>query len=249
MKRPYEIKEQSGVIITANKYKEKDCVVTIVGEGKKRVYTANSAYSITSKNHIATLVYSQVKISSSGYEDHPCINGISLLKAHNDIYENLFYCTALSIIQEVVTNLFEENDELDTSYIEELVNLVTPTDETVIFAVLVTLLHLLKDIGILSLDLTCSSCGKKLSRTETYNFDYGGFLCNSCQDEHMISAKDEASLKILLKAYRAKPKDFIQDFKKISVLNVIEDVVDYIKLALGYNVKSLHNFRKWFFNL
>lgn len=249
MKKPDEITLHSGIILTANKFKDKDCVITIVGEGRKCVYMANSAYALNSKNHIATLVFSHVRISAHGYTNHKSVASISLIKNHIDIYENLFFATALSIIQEMVTNLFIENEEFETSYIESLFDLKSPSDEEILYGVLVSMLHCMEDLGIISLSLLCANCGKQLKITDCFSIHHGGFLCNKCQDEIGAYSTDKNVLKLLINAYKCEDHTFKTNVNKNLLLKVIETLAQYIEESVGYKIKSLANFKKWFFNM
>ncbi|HBD06550.1 MAG TPA: hypothetical protein DCY93_03990 [Firmicutes bacterium] len=249
MKKPLELTSHTGIIINASKYRDKDCVVSLVGDGVKGVYRAINAYLPTNKNHVSTLVFSKVRLDVGGYSDHPSISSTVLLKNHAEVYENLFFSSALAIVQDIIINLFQDGDHIQTEYLESLLDFKNPNDGQILFGVLVTILHLSENLGILDVSLSCPVCGKKLKRTACYDFELGGLICNDCQEDNFLSDSKEDKIKILIKAYKVTPDKMMIEINKMFGLELIEELARHIENSVGYHMKSLENFKKWFFNL
>lgn len=248
MIKPVELTNIEGTVITANAYKDADAIITILSEGRKLTFKACGAMKPTSKLHLATYIYSDVVLEIGGYKDHPEIKGVKLKKNRTDIYEDLKFMTALGIVQEIITNLVTEEDFIDDKFIEALLSFPkNTTTANFVFADFVVLLEILQNIGVFNKGFVCACCGNPLKDTKYYDMEQGGLICNDCADNLYIVPSDNMKMLILKTAMKIKPEQLYNRQPPLGkMLELFDEVIDYLYTSIGIKLKSYNNFKNWF---
>lgn len=248
MKKPRDLRLLDGIIIDCNKYKEADAIVTVLSAGRVLVFRAPGAYRTKARNRLSTMVYCKLHLEVGGHIEHPEIIATSLLEDHSSIGLDLSLNAALSVIREILLKLFREEDHFDSRYFETMMTLKDAKKDTLVFALLVTLLRAFKDLGIINLDARCSSCNKET--VSTYDFFKGGLLCKDCANMLEASYVEKDKLTILYYAYRVRPDQLFDRHPDLTLtLEIIHQLLYYLEDSMGTRLNSFMNFEKWYLNI
>lgn len=249
MKRPIDLETLDGIIIDCNKYKDADAIITVLSDGLIRVFRAPRAYNPRSKNRLVTLVYCRLHLEIGGFKEHPEITSASLIEDNSSIVHDLSLHAALSVVREILIKLFREEDHFDSRYFDAMLGLKDVAKETLVFALLVTMLRAFKDLGIISLEPKCSSCYSD-EAIYTYDFYKGGLLCRDCAAELGANYEDKDKLTILYFAYKVKPDQLTDRHPDLLLtLEVIHQLLHYLEESMGTRLNSFTNFEKWYLNI
>lgn len=88
---------------------------------------------------------------------------------------------------------------------------------------------------------------KSFKDTKYYDMEQGGLICNDCADNLYIAPSDNMKMLILKTAMKIKPEQLYNRQPPLGkMLELFDEVIDYLYTSMGIKLKSYNNFKNWF---
>jgi len=239
---PSKIETLEGYVIQANKYKEKDTIITFLTKEKKRAVLIRGGYKPESKNHSATLLFNKLLLDVNAV--HPSFlsaTGHKTLINNSVLYEKLEYALLGQYINEIIIKFFQDEDKLPYDYYEEIFKAALVGFDPVTLAFIFTC----ASVNLLGLSPNvdeCINCRRK-NNLVAFNLTEGGFICNECAANMNMQASPVEYMKVFRYGFKVKA-DQIQRavLPKSTALICLSELSLYLQDQLGYKINSLELF-------
>jgi DNA repair protein RecO (recombination protein O) len=227
-----------GYILFQAKYQEKDALITLLTKEKKLTLRVRGGEDISSKNHLATLIFNKVLLDASeSGENYLSVTGVKTLADHASLYQQMLPSLAGQFCSEILLKCFGDDDELPYYYYEGVMNALEakfdPLTLCFIFAC-----SSLNRLGY-GPDLSgCVNCGRKTNLV-SFSLEEGGFLCPSCAAESNYPIKSKDYLKVMRYGFMVQEKDLTHAVLPSGAAKEgLREIVGFLKDELGAEIKS-----------
>ena len=228
------------IILSFNKYKEKDGIINAISENETISLTAKSILDPKSKNHELNniLTIADVDFIEGNYK-YPLLKRHKILISSSDPELNYYYLTTLLLLSEASLNLL--NDEERYKLFNDLENALTSLKNGVNYlkVVLVFLAKVITMSGIKPEINHCVYCGEKHDIV-AFSFDDGGFICKNCATEETINDLSPNQLMLLRACFMAKEHDLPDKlFNNDDAIYILNKFFEFISDNIGYSLNSV----------
>lgn len=183
------------IILSLNKYKEKDSIINAISEEGYLTFTAHGILSPTSKNAAINNILTVTDVTLTESKSHKLsLKESSVILSPLISSTSLEYMATLSALAEATNKmLIDEEKHLAYPYLYKAI--VSLRNKEQPFFILITYLSKLLKLAGYSLEINrCVRCGKK-DNIVGFSFIEGGFICSSClEEEDQIDLIGEQSL-------------------------------------------------------
>jgi DNA repair protein RecO (recombination protein O) len=236
---PNKIETIEGYVIQANKYKEKDTIITFLTEKAKKTILVRGGYKPEAKNHAATFSFNKLLLDINVTNPNfLCVDGSKTLINNTVLYENLEYSLLGQYADEVLIKFFQDEDPLPYGYYENIFKAAKNGFDPITLAFIFTC----ASINLLGLSPNvdeCVSCGSKKNLV-CFDLTEGGFICNKCSTELNKSPSSLEYLKVFRYGFKVKADQLERAVLPRSItLNCLSELSLYLQEQLGFKINSL----------
>ena len=228
------------IVLSISPYKEKDAIVTAINEEETITFLARGIKDPKSKNSALNniLTVADIELMDGDFK-YPILKGSKPLTSSLKIGMDAEYLSSLMLVDEMVLNLFPEEERyLVFPYLEKaLENIKTSNDWMMTLLVLMS--HIIR-LGGFQLEVNrCVMCGSK-SKIVAFSFVDGGFICQNCYSDEIVHDLNKAQMLLLREVvnssdYHLRSSDYLFDDVKALFIKFIQ----FIEEAFGYHFKNL----------
>ena len=228
------------IVLSIKPYKEKDAIVTAINEEETITFLARGIKNPKSKNSALNniLTVADIELMDGDFK-YPILKGSKPLTSSLKIGMDAEYLSSLMLVDEMVLNLFPEEERyLVFPFLEKaLENIKTSNDWMMTLLVLMS--HIIR-LGGFQLEVNrCVMCGCK-SKIVAFSFVDGGFICQNCYSDEIVHDLNKAQMLLLREVvnssdYHLRSSDYLLDDVKTLFIKFIQ----FIEEAFGYHFKNL----------
>jgi len=239
---PSKIETLEGYVIQANKYKEKDTIITFLTKEKKRTVLIRGGYKPESKNHAATLLFNKLLLDvNAKYTNFLSASGQKTLINNSVLYENLEYALLGQYINEIIIKFFQDEDRLPYDYYEEVFKAAHAGFDPVTLAFIFTC----ASVNLLGLSPNvdeCINCRRK-NNLVVFSLTEGGLICNECAASMNLKASSVEYMKVFRYGFKVKATQMRRAvLPKGTAMMCLSELSLYLQDQLGYKINSLELF-------
>lgn len=182
------------IILSINKYREKDAIINAITEEGKVTFTAHGILSPTNANAAINNVLTVCEVTLTESKTHKLsLKESSVIFSPLISNTSLNYMAAINTICEATNKMLDEDEiHLAYPYLLLAINRLKEKEEP-LFILVAYLAKLLKLTGYSFEINKCLRCGSKKDIVG-FSFSEGGFICKNCYSDEQIDLTGEAML-------------------------------------------------------
>lgn len=239
---PKKIETLEGYVIQANKYKERDTIITLLTKSEKKTVLIRGGYKPEAKNHAATLLFNKLLLDvNAAKPNFLTAEGHRTLVNNTDLYEDLQYSLLGQYVNEIILKFFQSEDPIPFDYYEGVFQAAKRGFDPLTLAFIFTC----ASINLLGLSPNVDECVFCGAKKNLVNFDLteGGFICNKCASEAGKSPSSIEYLKVFRYGYKVKASQMERAvLPRATTLNCLSELSLYLQDQLGFKINSLELF-------
>ena len=228
------------IVLSIAPYKEKDAIINAITENETITFLAKGLKNPKSKNAPLNniLTVSDIELMDGNFK-HPILKSSKPLSTSLKVEMSAEYLASLLILDEIVLNLFPEEDQhVMFSHLENALDNLRKNNDW-----LMTLLLFMATairLGGFQLEVNkCVMCGST-KNIVTFSFNDGGFICQNCFQTEMGRELSKNQMLLLRKIvncpdYRLQSVDYAHE----DLMVLLTRLVQYIEEAFGYHFKNM----------
>lgn len=239
---PKKIATVDGYIIQANKYKERDTIITLLTPSDKKTVLVRGGYKPEAKNHGATLLFNKVRLDINIANPHFLyVDGHQTLINNTSLYENLTYSLLGQYANEILIKFFQNDDILPYDYYEKMFMAAKNGFDAVTLAFIFTCASINR-LGLSPSVDECVMCGAKKNLV-AFDLTEGGFICNKCLPESNVSPSNIEYMKVFRYGFKVKASQMEHaTLPRMTTLNCLNELSMYLEEQLGYKINAIKLF-------
>ena len=228
------------IVLSITPYKEKDAIINAITENETITFLAKGLKNPKSKNAPLNniLTVADIELMDGNFK-HPILKSSKSLSTSLKVEMNAEYLGTLLILDEMVLNLFPEEDQYVMFHpLENALDNLRKNDDW-----LMTLLLFMATairLGGFQLEVNkCVMCGST-KNIVTFSFNDGGFICQNCFQTEMGRELSKNQMLLLRKIvncpdYRLQSADYAHE----DLMVLLARLTQYIEEAFGYHFKNM----------
>ena len=228
------------IVLSITPYKEKDAIINAITENETITFLAKDLKNPKSKNAPLNniLTVADIELMDGSFK-HPILKSSKSLSTSLKVEMNAEYLGTLLILDEMVLNLFPEEDQYVMFHpLENALDNLRKNNDW-----LMTLLLFMATairLGGFQLEVNkCVMCGST-KNIVTFSFNDGGFICQNCFQTEMGRELSKNQMLLLRKIvncpdYRLQSADYAHE----DLMALLARLTQYIEEAFGYHFKNM----------
>lgn len=239
---PKKILTTEGYVIQANKYKERDTIISFMTKECKKTILVRGGYKPEAKNHAATFIFNKLLLDVNVTKPNFwVVDGQKTLINYTGLYEKLEYSLLGQYMNEILVKFFRDEDALPYDYYESVLKAAKEGFDPVTLAFIFACSSINR-LGLSPNVDECVFCGSKKNLV-AFDLTEGGFICNKCSSEMRKNPSSLEYLKVFRYGFKVKPDQIKRAIlPKLTTLNCLRELSMYLQDQLGYKINSLDLF-------
>ena len=228
------------IVLSTNKYKEKDAVFSAISESQFVTFLARGINKPTSKN---AAINNPLTIADVELEDrdltHPILKTSKQLFTPMKIEMDSKYLGAIMTMDEVVLYLFPDEEKHKMfSFLEQGIVSLRKTNDW-LMTLLIFFANAIR-LGGFELEVNrCVICGKK-QKIVAFSFVDGGFICQDCFQEDTEHDLSKNQMILLRKIFNSRDFSLLSySYNQEDALALFNKILYFIQEAFGYTFKNI----------
>lgn len=228
------------IVLSLTPYKEKDAIINAISENETITFLAKGLKNPRSKNAALNniLTVADIELMDGNFK-YPILKSSKPLSTSLKVEMNAEYLTSLLIIDEMMLNLFPEQDQyVMFKHLENALDNLRKNNDW-LMTLLLFMSHAIR-LGGFQLEVNkCVMCGTT-KNIVAFSFNDGGFICQNCYQPEMGRDLSKNQMLLLRKVvncpdYRLQSADYAHEDLMVLLLKFTQ----YIEEAFGYHFKNM----------
>ena len=231
------------IVISVNKYKEKDAIINAICDGKTISFLAKGILCPNNKNSFLNCILCKADISLiEGKIKHPILEKASLIYSPLSKVSKLDDLNTVLMMDEAMLHLFDEEERFLAYNIIDKSLLALKKGASPFVVALYFLLRILPFLGFELEVKKCVNCGSTKSIND-FSFLDGGFLCKECSDLNQRRYSNDQLL-LIRNSLLVDEIDIKNKTNKEEIKPILFDANEFITDGVGYHLKYLDTLLK-----